>query len=144
MAALGRRPPPGAGACARSSRAQRALLALHRARAAPTGEGAAGICVSALGLQPARALGTQGVVSTRRRRHVGDPFEEVRLVASIDYYLLNALVHVRRAREELAQRSFEAAEVYVREAVRELEEALRLLEQAAAVAAGSSQGRAKR
>jgi len=65
-------------------------------------------------------------------------------VASIDYYLLNALVHVRQAREELAQRSFEAAEVYVREAVRELEEALRLLEQAAAVSAGSSQGRAKR
>ena len=65
-------------------------------------------------------------------------------MVSIDYYLLNALVHVRRAREELAQRSFEAAEVYVREAVRELEEALRLLEQAAAVAAGSSQGRAKR
>jgi 16S rRNA C1402 N4-methylase RsmH len=84
------------------------------------------------------------VVSTRRRRHVGDPFEEVRLVTSIDYYLLNALVHVRRAREEALRRSFEAARVYVREAVGELEEALRLLEQAAAVAAGSSQGRAKR
>jgi hypothetical protein len=83
------------------------------------------------------------VVSTRRRKHVEDLFEEVRLVASIDYYLLNALVHVRQAREELAQRSFEAAEVYVREAVRELEEALRLLERAA-VAAGSSRGREKR
>jgi len=83
----------------------------------------------------------------RRRRHVGDPDpfeEEVRLVAGADYHLLNALERVKWAREKLTLRSFEAAEVYVREAVRELEEALRLLEQAAAVAAGSSQGRAKR
>ena len=85
------------------------------------------------------------MVSTRRRRRVGDPFEEeVRLVAGADYHLLNALERVKWAREGLALRSFEAAEVYVREAVRELEEALRLLARAAAVSAGSSQGRAKR
>ena len=79
----------------------------------------------------------------RRCRHVGDPFEEeVRLVAGADYHLLNALERVKWAREKLALRSFETAEVYVREAVRELEEALRLLEQAAAVSAGSSQARA--